>query len=188
MALLEPLPAALQSWQNFYILTGTAASTLTGLMFVAVTFGAGLVKQETATAARAFIDPIYRHFAQVLFTACLLTIPTMSCTFLGALLLLVGAVRLGGLVWIFRRYLEAHRRSGDIDVSDWLSAIVLPALVYVLLIATGAGFVLDNAAALTGLAVVTTALLLLGLYGSWELVMWMAIAISERGARRADRD
>jgi len=184
---LEPLPAALQSWQNFYILTGTAAATLTGLMFVAVTFGAGLVTKETATAARAFIDPIYRHFAQILLTACLVTIPTVGCTFLGVLLALVGALRLAGLVWIFRRYLDAHRRHGDMDLSDWLSAIVLPFFVYLLLIATGAGFVLERDSALTGLAVATTALLMLGLYGAWELVMWMAVAISERGAGRTDR-
>jgi hypothetical protein len=177
---LEPLSAALQCWQNFYVLAGTAAATLTGLMFVAVTFGASLVTRESATAARAFIDPIYMHFAQVLLTSCLLTIPTLDRHVLGGVLLIAALARLAGLVWIFRRYLEAHRNSRDLDVSDWLSAILGPLLCHLLLGASGVGLLLGYAPALTGLAIVNLALLFLGVYGAWELVVWMALAISER--------
>jgi hypothetical protein len=176
----EPLHVAFQSWQNFYVLTGTAAATLTGLMFVAVTFGSGLVTRETAAAARAFIDPIYMHFAQVLFTACVVTIPTLGRTVLGSGLVAVALLRLGGLVWIFRRYLEAHRKSRDIEVSDWLASIVGPLFVQLLLLATGVELVMGEDVALTGLAVVTTALLALGVYGAWELVVWMALVVGER--------
>jgi hypothetical protein len=181
---LEPLHAALQSWQNFYILTATAAATLTGLMFVAVTFGARLVTKESATAARAFIDPIYMHFSQVLITGCLTTIPTLSRTVLGGALLVAGVLRLAGLVWVFQRYLEAHRRHGDMALSDWISSIVLPFFVHLLVLATGAGFLVDHPQALNGLALVTVSLIVLGLYGAWELVMWLALALNdgERGA------
>ena len=165
----DSLHATLQGWQNFYILAGTAGATLTGLMFVAVTFGSSLVTRDTAATTRAFLDPTYMHFVQVLLTSCLLTVPTLGPTFLGGVLILAGAVRLGGLHYVLRRYLEAHRKHGDIELSDWLVAIVLPILCYVLLMATGAGFIERYAAAFDGLAVVTLALLAIGVQSAWEL-------------------
>jgi hypothetical protein len=176
----DSLHATLQGWQNFYILAGTAGATLTGLMFVAVTFGSSLVTRDTAATTRAFLDPTYMHFVQVLLTSCLLTVPTLGPTFLGGVLILAGAVRLGGLHYVLRRYLEAHRKHGDIELSDWLVAIVLPVLCYLLLMATGAGFIERYAAAFDGLAVVTLALLAIGVQSAWELFVWMALAVSER--------
>src|SRR5215831_5820427 len=108
MAPADALPAALQPWQNFYLLTGTAAATLTGLMFVAVTFGSSLVTRETASVSRAFLDPTYHHFVQVLLTACVVTVPVLGSTALGVLLLLAGLLRLIDLRRVFGHYLAAH--------------------------------------------------------------------------------
>ena len=181
MTSLDPLPAALQGWQNFYLLTGTAAATLTGLMFVAVTFGSSLVTKETAQFARAFLDPTYLHFGQVLLTACVLTIPTLGPTLLGSLLIVAAALRLGGLLRVFGHYREAQRKHGDIELSDWLVSIILPLLCHLLLVACGIGFLAERlSGALTGLAVVTVALLAIGIQGAWELLVWMALAVSER--------
>jgi hypothetical protein len=180
MTSLDSLPAALQGWQNFYLLTGTAAATLTGLMFVAVTFGSSLVTRETAQSARAFLDPTYMHFVQVLLMACVVIIPAIGPTFLGGLLVLVALLRLSGLVTVFRRYREAHRRAGDIELSDWTMAIVLPLACHLVLLATGVAFVRREPVALLGLAAVTLGLLLVGIQGAWELLVWMALAVSER--------
>ncbi len=180
MTPLEPFPAALQGWQNFYMLAGTAGATLTGLMFVAVTFGATLVTRETADSTRAFLDPTYMHFVQVLLTACVLTVPTLGPTFLGCVLIVVGALRTVALHGVLRRYQEAQRKHGDIELSDWLTAIALPLICHSLLMATGAGFILHEAAALTGLAIVTVGLLFIGIHSAWELFVWMALAVSER--------
>jgi hypothetical protein len=180
MTPFDSLPATLQGWQNFYLLAGTAAATLTGLMFVAVTFGSSLVTKETAQSARAFLDPTYAHFVQVLLTACLLTIPTLGPTLLGWLLVGIGTLRLIRLYWVFGHFMAAHRRQGDIELSDWMMSIVLPALCHLLLMTTGAGFILRHAAAFSGLALVTVALLFIGIQGAWELLVWMALAVSER--------
>jgi hypothetical protein len=176
----DSLPVALQGWQNFYILAGTASATLTGLMFVAITFGSSLVTRETAQSTRAFVDPIYMHFVQVLLTSCLLMIPVLGPTLLGSVLIFVGALRLVGLHSVLRRYQEAQRKHNDIELSDWLSAVVLPFLFHALLMTTGAGFILHQAAALIGLAIVTLGLLFISVYSAWELFVWMALAVSDR--------
>jgi hypothetical protein len=180
MASLGPLLATLQPWQNFYMLTGAAAATLTGLMFVAVTFGSSLVTKETTATTRAFLDPIYAHFVQVLVTSCLLTVPTLQAWFLGVPLITLKEVRLLRLFWVLRRYQEAQRKHGDIELSDWLLSIVIPLLCFILLLATGVGFIVGAPAALTGLAIVTLTLLFIGVHGAWELFVWMAVAVSER--------
>ncbi len=169
------MAGSVAAWQNFYLLVGTAAATLIGLMFVAVGFGANLVSQEATASARAFLDPPFTHFVQVLLTACLLTIPTLGTTLLGVLLLVASALRLLGLVWVFRHMRAAHRKNGDLELSDWLTGAVLPLLCYLLLAATGAAFLECSAIALNGLAIVTLVTLLNGVYGAWELMVWLAL-------------
>jgi hypothetical protein len=180
MTPLDPFAAALASWQNFYMLTGAAAATLTGLMFVAVTFGSSLVTKETTATARAFLDPTVMHFVQVLFTGCVLVVPVLRATMLGGILIALGGLRLLGLSWVFSRYREAHRTHGDIESSDWMSAIVLPFLCHLSLGIAGVAFLEQWSAALPCLAAVTLALLILGIYSAWETLVWMAIAVRTR--------
>jgi hypothetical protein len=178
MVAISSFAAAAVPWQNFYILTGTAAATLVGLMFVAVTFGASLVTPESADSARAFLDPTFNHFVHVLLTACLMEIPTMTATLLGVLLLCLGALRASRLFWVYRRMMEAHRVHHDIELSDWLSGVVFPLFCYLLLAATGGGFLAGYAVAFNGLAIVSIAILLIGILGAWETLVWMALAHS----------
>jgi hypothetical protein len=178
---MTPLDPSLQGWQNFYILIGTAAATLTGLMFIAVTFGASLLTRERQTFARAFLSPIYLHFVQVLLTAALLTVPTLSRMALGIVFIVLAAWRLANLVWVFRRYREAHRKSQNVDLSDWVLGIALPLVCYGLLLAIAIGFMMGVEASFTGLAIVTLGLLVIGIQSAWEQFVWIAMLLTERG-------
>lgn len=184
----EAFRALQGTWQNFYLLTGGAAATLAGLMFVAVTFGAGLVQKSSADSARAFIDPTFAQFLQVLLTGCVLVVPVLTPRVLGVLLVLAATVRTGGLFWVLRQFRRAHARHGDLELSDWLSAIVLPGLAYALLLASGVGFLAGRAEAFTGLAIVTIALLGVGVWSAWELLVWMAVANNARRDQRSGDD
>ena len=175
MTPIHGFAAAAAGWQNFYILVGTAAATLIGLMFVAVTFGAGLLTSESTQSTRAFIDPPFTHFVTVLFTACLMVSPVISQAVLGGALLLVITLRSVALVHVQRRMREAHARYNDIELSDWLMGVVGPAIAYVGLLASGAGFLAGRAVAFSGLAVSIVAILLLGIFDAWELMIWLAL-------------
>ncbi len=168
------------AWQNFYLLVGEASATLIGLMFVAITFGASLITEETSASARSFIDPTFTHFVHVLVTACLMVIPNMNATWLGVLLVVLALVRASALVRIFRHMREAQQKHNDIELSDWLSNIVVPGACYVALAAAGAMFVGGVAFAFTVLAGVTIAIMLNGIFGAWELMVWMAVTRSRR--------
>ena len=176
MAHFTSFTAAALTWQNFYLLVGTAAATLVGLMFVALTFGSSLVTEQTSPTARSFLDPTFNHFVLVLLTACLVLIPTMGPALLGVLLLLIGLLRIAFLFRIYRHMRAAQQTSSDIELSDWITGVALPLLCYLSLGVTGIGFMACCAQAFNALAAVTLALLLLGVFGAWELLVWMAIA------------
>ncbi|HTA89673.1 MAG TPA: hypothetical protein VK745_08865 [Polyangiaceae bacterium] len=178
MATLPSFTAAALTWQNFYLLVGTAAATLVGLMFVAVTFGSSLVTEESSPTARAFLDPTFTHFVQILLTACLVTIPSMGPRLLGSLLLLIGALRMASTVRVYQQMKRVHQRQNDLELSDWFSGVVFPVVCYVLLGLSGVAFLENYAVAFDGLALVTLGVLLIGLLGAWELLVWMAIARS----------
>ena len=173
---IHSFATAAASWQNFYLLVGTAAATLIGLMFVAVAFGAGLVTTQTTASARAFLDPPFAHFVNVLFIACLMVCPTMGPLPLAAVLATVCVLRGLALIRVYRRMREAHRAYSDIELSDWMMGIVLlPSLCYVVNVLGAAAFYVDDARAFSALAIGTVALLLLGVFGAWELMIWLAL-------------
>jgi hypothetical protein len=171
--------AVAATWQNFYLLVGAAAATLVGLMFVAITFGASMIEVKDASSTRSFLDPVLTHFVQVLLTACLVVAPSTGPVLLGVLLVAMGALRLATLVRVHRHMREAQRVANDIELSDWISGIFLPLAAHLALAGCGVAFAL-GARPFGALAALTVVILLVGIYGAWELVLWLALTRSRR--------
>lgn len=171
-----------RTWHDYYFMMGGSAATLIGLMFVAVTFGAGLVSSASPEAARAFIDPTLSHFVQVLGTSGFFLMPTLTARTIGAVLLGGLLFRGGALVWVFGHLRRAHQMHGDMEMSDWLISIVLPAVAYLIIGGGALGFVAGMAgnAAFTAVAVGTGLVMAIGIRSAWELMLWMAIKVNER--------
>jgi hypothetical protein len=183
MASIASFSTTAGAWQSFYILVGTAAATLVGLMFVALAFGAGRVG-TTLSSARAFADPMFTHFSQVLVTSAVVVFPTMEATPFGIVVIVIAALRLMLMVRVFRGMMTAQRAHADLELSDWVIGLVLPVAVFAMLVLIGAGFVAGYVTSFTALAVVTLLTLLLGMYGAWELMVWMAVTRREPAAGR----
>src|SRR3989442_2358295 len=79
-AVLSPLAA----WQNFYVLIGTAAATLTGLMFVVATLIAGVrLRVSSSEAFATFNTPNVVHFCAALLVATILSAPWQALSHAG---------------------------------------------------------------------------------------------------------
>jgi hypothetical protein len=61
-----PLSEFVHLWHDCYVLLGTAAATLVGLIFVTATIGANLFTEANREAMRAFLSPTVVHFSTVL--------------------------------------------------------------------------------------------------------------------------
>ena len=62
-------------WENFYIMAGTAAATLAGLLFVVITLCVSLAATPAARGVHAFVTPVLVHFGGVLFLSLVLLAP-----------------------------------------------------------------------------------------------------------------
>ena len=166
---MEPVHA-LERWHEFYILVGTAGATLLGLLFVAVSLGAGFLTEKRAAATRAFFSPVILHFAVVFFVSAVGLVPAHSVT---SLAILVGATALIGIGVSFFTTIQLLRHRWTKYVRDHLAYGVLPAVCYVALLAAAGMIVAESEYALDDLAGVLLLLLLVNIRNAWDLTLSM---------------
>jgi hypothetical protein len=162
----------LHGWENFFIVAGTAGATLIGLLFVAITLGAGFSTPQGLDATRAYLTPTLILFGSVLFDCMAVLPPWPSAWPVGIILGLFG---LTGLIYQIRVILK--QRKVDFVSPDWLDWTlfsVAPVLGSASLIAGAAGLILGKPFAPYAVAGAITLLLLAGTYGAWDLTLWIA--------------
>ena len=168
----DPIIPILHAWQSFYLLVGAAAATLIGLVFIAVTFGAGLVEADTKVTLDAWVTPIIVHFGAVLFLAALINVPTLSSGSLGVLL------SLGSLIVLFYLAFVAYKllRMKGIQTSKLtlvLWQVALPIVGYLFVLWAGINVLQNGDTSLNGAAIGTAIFLLIGIRNAWDLTIWI---------------
>lgn len=163
-------------WWNFFYLCGSSAATLTGLTFVAATFGSSLIKKDNLDKVNIYISPFCYHFMHVFFLCIVNAIPGSNARFIAAAAIVSGLWRLIKIPKAFS-ILHAQMReepNPEIDVSDWIVVVFVPMAVYCALIAAGVGFLLDKPWAVEVLAACCLVLLLNAVKGIWDMLIWVA--------------
>jgi len=171
----------LTTWQNFYVIIGTAAATLTGLMFIAATLTVGMETQAAQLNAgiSAFHAPTVVHFCAVLLMAGILSAPWPAFSSVAYALGLVG---LGMVVYLIVIMRQLRRFPGrPPPLKDWMWYLVVPLSAYLVLIAAALALPANPALALYLVSAVMLVLLFLGIHNAWDLVTFMAVKRSQRG-------
>src|SRR4051812_5664729 len=142
----------LADWADFYVVTGTAAATLTGLMFVVVTLVAGRSERPSFDGAGVYSTPTVVHFGVTLLIAILLSAPWPE--FWQASIPL-GLVGVGGLVY---GGIVARRARRQVQyqpvLEDWLCHVILPPVGYVTILIAAVTLPQRPVPALFGIAAV----------------------------------
>ena len=173
--MVEAVLAPLAIWQNFYVIIGTAAATLTGLLFVVITLISGaLVRVSTPwSGIRVFSTPNVLHFGIALLIAVLMSVPWPTLWPAG---LLVGLAGLWGVIYVFIVLWEVrHRLSYHLVLSDWLWYALLPLLTYSILLVAGILLPISAGFALFVIAAATLLLVMMGIRNAWDVVTYMVI-------------
>src|SRR6266481_7610134 len=105
----EAVLSPLATWQNFYTIIGSAAATLTGLLFVVITLFAGVrVRVSSPSSGIAvFNTQNVVHFGVALLVAAILSAPWQALWNAG---LLLGLLGLAGVTYILIvLWLARHR-------------------------------------------------------------------------------
>jgi hypothetical protein len=176
----ETALSLLRTWANFYVIIGTAAATLTGLMFVVISLMPRIRQPGASDGIGAFGTPTVFHFGSVLLVAAILSAPW---SMLWNVDLLLGLCGLGGVAYnmiVLRRVLRVRHQSNYNPVlEDWVWYLTFPLVSYIALIV--ATMVLPSNAGLALFVIGATALSLvfIGIHNSWSLVIFTAFELLE---------
>jgi hypothetical protein len=165
----------LHNWQNFYVIMGTAAATLTGLMFVATTLLAGLNPHlDTANAGiSAFNTPTVAQFCVVLSLAGIFSAPWQAFSLID---LLLGLLSVGMVVYqivIMQRMLRMPHYQSTLE--DWLWYMVFPFLANITFMIAAILLSKNPSLALYLVASAMMMLLLIGIRNAWDNVTFLAL-------------
>jgi hypothetical protein len=172
------------SWENFYVIIGSAAAALTGLMFVVITLIVGAEMQRGGETLGAFGTPTVVHFGVALLIAMLISAPWPE---LWNVALLLGIIGLGGVIYVTIVIQRArHQMEYQPMLEDWLWHMILPLISYSGIFV--AAFLLmsnpDPALFIVGAA--TVLFLFIGIHNSWDTVTYMLVVRSQ--ADNKDQD
>jgi hypothetical protein len=174
----------LVAWQNFYVVVGTAAASLTGLMFVVITLIAGARGRGSGEATASFSTPTVVYFSLALLTSAILSAPWQSLAPPGLLLLLTG---LGGVAYaaiVLRRI--RHQTTYQPVLEDWLFHAILPLISYTALVVAALLLPGDPTLALFAIGAVTVLLVFIGIHNAWDAVTYITTEILPRSEQRED--
>ena len=164
-----------EGWDNFFVLIGTAAGGLIGLLFVVITLTSGLDRSRALRASGIYMTPNVVHFAVTLVASALVLAPRIS---LRVDAMILGGAALAGFANAVRTCLGvtafAHEPGSSPHWSDLPLYGVAPGLIYVLLLGDAAAIWLGAAFAPFALAALLMILILLAIRNAWDLITWIA--------------
>jgi uncharacterized membrane protein YidH (DUF202 family) len=155
-------------WETFYLLTGTAAATLIGLLFVAISVGKESTEARVTKDLALFGALTFNCFFYVLVISILFLIPELNRAAIGLLLAGLGALALAGAVLQWR---QARTIAHDIFGGKISRRFSTPVFSLVLVVSIGLLTLFGVDWGLYGLVVAVILLLASASQNAWALLM-----------------
>src|SRR5437763_3935731 len=180
----EAALSSLATWQNFYVIIGSAAAALTGLMFVVITLVMRTRMRRSSGTLGAFGTPNVVHFGIALLVAAILSAPWQALWIAG---LLLGLTGVGGVIYVII-VLRRTRRQTDYQpvLEDWLWYTAFPFTSYTALVVAAIVLLGNPALALFGIGAAALLLLFTGIHNAWDTVIYIAIERSQPENKNQD--
>lgn len=178
MVRMDPLFA---SWSNFFVITGSSAAALTGLMFVVLTLIAGQERKSGMRAGlEAFTSPILVHFCAALLISAILAAPWQSVQGPAIVLSLAGAY---GVIYAVRVMARLSRFRGPsgyaADADDWMWYGILPLTAYLAVFSGALSLQSHGGDAAFALAGACLFLIFIAIRNAWDTVTFISIPDDE---------
>lgn len=162
-----------EGWDTFFEISGEAAATLTGLIFVVVTLMERSNRTRMLRAVSIYLTPTVLHFAIVFTISALAEAPRLPLALKAAIVGVGALIGLGNGSWachgMINRTLGATSHWSDL----WLYGAA-PTALYAGVLAAAVALAARMEWAVHALAALLIALLLLGIRNGWDLITWIA--------------
>jgi hypothetical protein len=166
-------PALLGAWSSFYVMTGSSAAALTGLMFVVISLTTAWEGPRTQDGIGTFSTPIVMHFFAAFLISAILCAPWHSLIFPAISVALVG---LYGLAYVARiTYRTRNLSTYTPDLEDWTWYVVSPFVAYGVIAAGAIAFPIVSVKALFAVGGGVVLLIFIGIRNAWDIVTFLAI-------------
>jgi hypothetical protein len=163
----------LKAWTDFYVIVGSSAAALTGLMFVVITLVAGLRARTSRDGIAAFSTPTVVYFCAALLIGAAVTAPWPRLACVSGLL---AAGALAGLAYSIRIITRARAvEDYEPDLEDRISYMILPVVAYCAMLAAAIALPFRPTTALFGLAGTSLLLIFLGIHNAWDVVTYVGV-------------
>jgi hypothetical protein len=156
-------------WENFYLIIGSSAGALIGIMFVVATLTAGLESRLVARGARVFFTPIVFHFAVVVVVSAIAVVPELPPPAVGVIVALCAAI---GCAYSAATTIRIFNPGSGDPPSHWSDKYFygfLPTATYLGLACAAGAVWLSPRGAAYAIGACMLALLLIGIRDSWDL-------------------
>jgi hypothetical protein len=161
----------LHEWHEFYMLLGTAATTLVALLFVAVSIGVGLLSATRSVATRVYMSPIILHYSVVLFVSLIALVPALGDFGQAVVIAFSGIVGLAYSSLVTSRLL---RDRGRVEAVDHFGYGIGPFFGYAGIVAGGTMMVEHEPHGPELLAGALVLLLMVNIRNAWDLAVTFA--------------
>lgn len=168
------MPAPMfEGWQDYFLLVGSAAAALIGLLFVVVTLTIGRDLSTIERGQKLYMTPIVFQLGGTLLLSGVALAPPVTQAFLGLACLIVGLIGLLSGVWITKGVSKAAPDSTTSFDTLWYG--IVPTVAYGFLLATS-GLLLARLGewTLNAFAMMLMAQLLISMHNAWDLVTYLA--------------
>ena len=163
-----------EHWGEFYLLAGSAAAVLIGLIFVVVTLMSDRPRSSVLAGSKLYMGPVVLHVSFVLALSAAALAPGITPA---EFALAAAVIAIWGLTRAIGSMAGIHGYAGAEDAPHWTDIWfygAMPAAIYLALAVVAFGFWREAAWAMYGVAAVVTCLLLISVRNEWDLVTWLA--------------
>jgi hypothetical protein len=174
---------SLDGWENFYVIVGSSAAALTGLMFVVITLNAE-ANASYDDAIGAFSTPTVLHFCFVLLIAAIVSVPRHTQTSLAVCLGITGVTGLAYTILAIARI--RHQKEYAPVMEDWIWHVILPLLAYAVICVAVFGFWRHSGIMLYMVAASVLLILYIGIHNAWDAAMFLTVE-RRSGAQRSKK-
>jgi hypothetical protein len=170
----ETTAPLLPPWSGFFIMAGTSAASLIGLMFVVITLVTRAERPARSEDGLAtFSSPTVMHFSAVLLVSATMTAPWHSLIFTA---IISGLVGLYGIVYVLRTISRSRRFTDYVpDLEDWTWYWIVPLLAYGAIFGAAIALMRAPIEALFTLAGGVLLLIFIGIRNAWDVVTFLVM-------------
>jgi hypothetical protein len=164
-------------WETFYLMVGSSAVILIGLLFVVITLSSNMEARRAVIGARIYMTPTVYHLATVVLVS---AVALMPGTPLHAMALVVAVPALSGFVYAALSLVRMFRNPPVPHWTDYIYYGVVPGLMHLWLTASAWAFWQEFEPAAHAVAAGLVALLLVGTRDAWDLATYLVTARADR--------